>query len=225
MFKNCFWTITVKKIQKYFLKKEVIQSSNFHSRVLYRRHPSEKGTLHTHDNQRLTSSLHYRCPWGSNSSWTIIISTSVATEVSVYWSLTRKNNTKIFVGFFFFKFLLWNTVFSIGSRKQYAFPREEEPKWKWRAIVTSCFIAVCQYAITKNEEIGTTVDLKIQRKTTEQFLNPHPKATFHFPHKLHTFLQCSATKPLRSRRTEQWLVGEHALSLQYAILTLLHTTV
>lgn len=127
----------------------------------------------------------YRCPWGSNSSWTTIISISVATKISVYWSLTRKNNTKIFVGFFLL-FLLWNTVFSIGSRKQYAVPREEEPKWKWRAIVTSCFIAVCQYAITKNEEIGTTVDSKIQRKTTKQFLNPHPKITFQSPYKLHT---------------------------------------
>lgn len=61
----------------------------------------------------------------------------------------------------------------------------------------------CQYAITKNEEIGTTVDSKIQRKTTNQFLNPHPKTSFCSPHKLHTFLQCSASKLLRSRRTEQ----------------------
>lgn len=112
--------------------------------------------------------------------------------------------TQKYLWLFFFKFLLWNTVFSIGSRKQYAVPREEEPKWKWRAIVTSCFIAVCQYAITKNEEIGTTVDSKIQRKTTKQFLSPHPKPKF-IPHSssthVFTMFFCNANAQIQKDRT------------------------
>lgn len=90
------------------------------------------------------------------------------------------HNPQIFV--LFLKCLLWNIVFWVGSKKQYVSPREEEPKWKWRAIVTSCFLTACQYTITKNKELGTTAYSKIHRKTTKQFLHPHLKNTQFAPH-------------------------------------------
>lgn len=53
---------------------------------------------------------------------------------------------------------------------------------------------------------------------------PSSKTHISFPTQApHTFLQCSVMTMLRSR-TEQWLLGEDALSLQPAILSLPHTT-
>lgn len=92
------------------------------------------------------------CPCRCNSS-SLSRNSGVATETAAFpgspkgWKTKNKQQKSHHHQMFAFllRSLLWNIVFSKGSRKQYATPREEESKWKWRATVTSCFITLLIY--------------------------------------------------------------------------------
>lgn len=217
MFKKCFWTTTAKK--KFFWKKEVTQ--NIHSRAVQETSVREGYLLYLWQPET-DQLLYYRCPWGSNSSWTTIISTSVATEISVYWSLTRKNNTKIFVVVFFF---ISSMEHSFLNRKQKTIccPKGGRTKMEMKShcdILLYSSLSICNHQEWGNWHYSW---FKNTEENYKAFSQSSSKNHILFPTQTpHVFLQCSATKPPRSRRrTEQWLVGEHAPLT--CILTLLHT--
>lgn len=107
----------------------------------------------------------------------IRIITNVATEMKVFTGdPTGKTQTNIYV-FIFLKSLLWNTVFPIGSRKQYA-PTGGRTKMEMKGH--------CDILLSNSLSISNHQEQGIWHysffKNTELFLNPHLKTTQFTPH-------------------------------------------
>lgn len=131
-----------------------------------------------------------------------MISTSVATEVSVYWSLTRKNITKIFVGYFF---LISSVEHSFLNRKHKTIccPKGGRTKMEMKShcdILLYSSLSICNhqewgnwhYSWFKNTEENYKAVSQLSSKTHSSFLTQTPHISTMF---------CKETAQIQKDRT------------------------